>query len=69
MEKHCTMCGKLMDTWDENLNFTVDHEIGYGSKYDCHSLHIDLCCDCLDKVVDFIVANSANPPVTECDWL
>lgn len=69
MDKYCTMCGKLMDTWDENLNFTVDHEIGYGSKYDCHRLHIDLCCDCLDKVVDFIATNSANPPVTECDWL
>ena len=69
MEKTCTMCGKTFDIWDENADFQVDYEIGYGSKYDCNHLHMDLCCECFDKMVEFLVTNSVADPLVESDWL
>lgn len=69
MSKHCTMCGKEFDIWDENADFTLDHEIGYGSEHDRHHLHMNLCCDCFDKVVNFLVENSVENPLTESDYL
>lgn len=69
MAKHCTMCGKEFDIWDENEGFVVDYEIGYGSIYDCNHLHMDLCCECFDKMVGFLVSNSIKNPLKESDWL
>ena len=69
MERICTMCGKKFDVWDEQQNFVVDREIGYGSKYDYHHIQMNLCCDCFDRVVDYIVDNSKTNPLTESDWL
>lgn len=51
MEK-CNLCGQDLDFWDKQLNFSVDRSIGYGSKHDGDRIHIKLCCQCLDKVID-----------------
>lgn len=51
MEK-CNLCGQDLDFWDKQLNFSVDRRIGYGSKYDGDQIHIKLCCQCLDNVID-----------------
>lgn len=49
----CNMCGKELDLWDEQENFSVvNYNIGFGSKYDGCELRLDLCCDCMDKIID-----------------
>ena len=49
----CNMCGKKFDIWDEQEAFGVyERRIGYGSRYDGHGLKLDLCCNCMDKIID-----------------
>lgn len=52
--KLCTMCGKELDMWDKQEKFCFDSIIGYGSGHDCEHIHIELCCDCFDRVFDMI---------------
>lgn len=68
IEKRCTMCNKIFDEWDLQEDFSWHKWIGYGSKYDLNKLDLDLCCDCFDKVLDFIVQNSVNNPLQEYDF-
>ena len=39
--------------------------IDYMSKYDKDELEADLCCDCYDKVVDFIKSKSKTNPIIQ----
>ena len=48
----CNMCGKTFDGWDEQENFSIYRTIGYGSRHDGEILSLDLCCDCMDKLID-----------------
>jgi len=48
----CNLCGKKFDAWDEQEDFSIYRSVGYGSRYDGSNLRLDLCCDCLDKLVD-----------------
>lgn len=59
----CTMCGKKLDMWDEQENFSFSSHIGYGSKYDTTIIDIRLCCDCFDKIIDNIAINGKYDPV------
>jgi hypothetical protein len=68
----CTMCGKIFDCCDlENafLNHSnsFDFYVGYGSKHDNEHIKLDLCLDCLDKVIDMIRPMCKTDPVTEDD--
>ena len=49
---YCNMCGKEMGFWDIQEDFKIRTEIGYGSKHDGESLELDLCCDCMDKLIE-----------------
>ena len=40
----CNKCGKK--------NFSVYRRLGYGTKYDGDDLELDLCCDCMEKLID-----------------
>lgn len=51
----CNMCGKKFDFWDEQEDFHFYGRIGYGSRYDEHDLRLDLCCECMDKLIDMCV--------------
>mgnify|MGYP003504455974 CR=1 FL=1 len=64
----CTMCNKILNEWDIQEDFSWHKWIGYGSKYDLNKLDLDLCCDCFDKVLDFILQNSVNNPLREYDF-
>lgn len=55
----CNKCGKKLDIWDIKENFSIKKTIGYGSKYDGDELSIDLCCDCMDEIIESCVI----PPV------
>ena len=49
----CNMCGKEFDHWDLQEGFGFHSQyIGYGSKYDECSLELDLCCGCMDKIIE-----------------
>lgn len=48
----CTMCGKEFDMWDEQEGFGFNYHVGYGSKFDCSHVMVDLCCDCFDELMD-----------------
>ena len=61
----CTMCGKKFDFWDTQENFCFDHHIGYGSKYDMQRVQIKLCCDCFDKVMDWVIPQCKHNPMSE----
>lgn len=63
--KRCTMCNKIFDEWDLQEDFSWRKWIGYGSKYDLNKLDLDLCCDCFDKVLAFILRNSVHNPLRE----
>lgn len=60
----CNMCGKELDIFDRQENFTIKRErIGYGSVHDGDGLDMRLCCSCLDKLVE----SCAVDPVIESD--
>lgn len=58
IKKVCNMCGKEFDFWDEQENFHIhEQNIGYGSKYDGDKLCLDLCCNCMDKIIEMCTIN------------
>ena len=49
---YCNKCGKEMDEFDIQEQFQIQTRLGYGSKYDGDMLDIDLCCECMDKLIE-----------------
>lgn len=50
--KICNRCGRELDFWDVQEDFTIYRHIGYGSVHDGDIVNLHLCCDCFDKIVD-----------------
>ena len=48
----CNRCGKKFDIWDMQENFSINTRLGYGTKYDGDDLELDLCCGCMEKLID-----------------
>lgn len=48
----CNKCGKNLDIFDEQENFTLTRKLGYGTKYDGEELRINLCCGCMESLID-----------------
>ena len=46
------MCGKEFDRWKEDENFSFHSMIGRGSKYGMFEFDLDLCCNCMDRMLD-----------------
>lgn len=60
----CNMCGKEFDRWDEEENFSFHSMIGYGSKYDMSEFDLDLCCNCMDRMLDeYLIPECQYPPL------
>lgn len=47
----CNCCGKELDLFDLQQDFTIHRKVEYGSVYDGTLIEIRLCCDCFDKLV------------------
>ena len=47
----CNYCGKEMDFFDLQEDFTIHKTIGYGSGYDGETVELHMCCSCFDKIV------------------
>lgn len=56
---YCNKCGKKLDMWDVQEDFSLQRTLGYGSRYDGDTLDLDLCCECMDKLIE----ECAIPPV------
>lgn len=48
----CNKCGKKFDIWDTQEHFSINTRMGYGTKYDGDDLELDLCCSCMEKLID-----------------
>lgn len=48
----CNLCGKQFDIWDTQEGFSINRRLGYGTKYDGDELQLDLCCDCMERIID-----------------
>lgn len=48
----CNKCGNPFDMWDKQEAFHIYRQLGYGTKYDGSELELDLCCKCLEKLVE-----------------
>ena len=44
----CNLCGKELDFWDVQEDFTLHRHVGYGSEV----IKLRLCCECFDHIVD-----------------
>lgn len=51
-EAYCNKCGKQLDILDLQQGFHIENRLGYGSKYDDDNLELDLCCKCMDELID-----------------
>lgn len=49
---YCNCCGKEFGTFDYFVAQPISFTAGYGSKYDGEGIKIDICADCLDKLID-----------------
>ena len=58
-ETICNMCGKKFDFWDTQEGFSINADLGYGTKFDGGTLELDLCCSCMEKIIE----SCAIPPV------
>lgn len=65
LPKVCNMCGKTFDFWDEMENLCFDNHIGFGSSYDLHHMKLNLCCQCFDKIIDWILPQCKYNPFSE----
>lgn len=50
----CNKCGKHMDDFDINMGFSFEKDMGYGSKYDGEKIKLNLCCECVDNIIDIL---------------
>lgn len=49
----CNCCGKKLDVFDRQERFYIHKfQIGYGSVHDGNGVHLQLCCECFDKLVE-----------------
>lgn len=51
-KKVCNRCGRELDVFDLQQDFTIHKKIQYGGSYDGCQVHYQLCCDCFDKAVE-----------------
>lgn len=60
LETTCNMCGKKFDIWDIQECFQINRSLGYGTKYDGDSLNLNLCCECMERLIDMCTISPIN---------
>lgn len=59
----CNKCGRVFNIWDTQENFSIKRSLGYGTIYDGDKLDINLCCECMEKLIE----ECAISPIIEED--
>ena len=60
----CNLCGKEFNIWDYEENFQIHTLLGYGTAYDGDELHLRLCCDCMNEIIE----DCYFSPIREIDY-
>lgn len=47
----CNICGDDLDYFDLQQKFIIHKNVLYGSRYDLHTVYLQMCCDCFDTLV------------------
>ncbi len=50
--RKCNICGEEFDVFDSHENFSINKYLGYGTKYDGDYLNLNICCDCMNKIIE-----------------
>lgn len=58
----CNRCGRELDLFDRQQDFTIHKRIGYGSIHDGDMVTLRLCSRCFDD----LVGACAIWPIREC---
>lgn len=48
----CNKCGKTLNEYDEEPCLSLYNVVGYGSIYDGERIELDLCSECMDKLIE-----------------
>lgn len=48
----CNKCGRVFSIWDIQEDFSIKRNLGYGTIYDGDKLDINLCCECMEKLIE-----------------
>ena len=48
----CNKCGNKFSDWDNSEDFKIHSRLGYGTKYDGCYLELDLCCKCMEELIE-----------------
>ena len=59
----CTMCGKQFTFLDSQEGFGFNYTCGHGTKFEDRHIKIDLCCECFDEVMDFVIPMCMENPI------
>ena len=59
----CNHCGKELDFFDLQNDFSIHRRIGYGSIHDGDDVHMYLCSECFDN----LVSECKVSPIEEID--
>lgn len=64
----CNLCGKLFDVFDDQHDFKIVRRLGYGSIHDGEDIELDLCCGCMDELIEKC---EISPLITveKCEWI
>lgn len=49
-KKICNLCGRELNMFDLNEDFSIAKQCGYGTKYDGCVVKIRICCNCIDNL-------------------
>ncbi len=63
----CNMCGKAFDSYDYHHDLCFDKRMGNGSTHDLERVQLNLCCDCFDKTLDWLLPQCKINPISE--WM
>ena len=59
--KRCNLCGNVIDPMTGRGGIHISEELGYGSKYDMDLLDMEICYECLDRIVDACRISPVRP--------
>lgn len=48
----CNKCKKEFDIWDTHNGLIINKIMGYGSRYDGEKINMNICCDCMDDIIE-----------------
>lgn len=56
----CNRCGSHLDFFDQQENFHITSDLGYGTIYDGQSLDLHLCCHCMEELISSCVISPVS---------